>query len=258
MLGALTGLRTLHAIAIASPHDFTFFADDSGQPAIRPSTTGERYSFVFGGFVVRNADIARMRECWRAFKLQFFGNEDSEVKAQDLVAAESPIPDIREDLTRRDLLQGALAYLLHELQLRPVACILDKADVPDLFTTKTKAGGATVDKTWPFLSVAMQFGVFLRKVDALGCFVCDDPGQGSEAPWRDKIDDLVRQRPDVGARITQVTFVRSHSDEGVQLADVVAGLLRYQHERRELVRAGLGDALQRAMGDGLGLFHVHA
>lgn len=59
---------------------FTLYADDTGQPDIRPPVGGERHTFAYGGVVVPNSGIANMQRRWRDIKAEFFATRD-EVKA---------------------------------------------------------------------------------------------------------------------------------------------------------------------------------
>jgi hypothetical protein len=84
---------------------FTMYADDTGQPDIRPPADGERHTFAYGGVVVPDSGIENMERRWRDIKVDFFATRD-EVKAADFVRDDSPIPYISDTIDRRTLAQG--------------------------------------------------------------------------------------------------------------------------------------------------------
>lgn len=245
---------------------FTLYADDTGQPDIRPAANGERHSFAYGGVVVPNNGIANMQRRWRRIKADFFATGE-EVKAADFVREDSPIPNISDTLDRRTLAQGMLVAMMTALDLRPVGCFVDKAKVLEFLVKDddgnvklTKRGNCQLDKKWPFEIVAMFFGVFLEHQGARGRMVCDEPGQGKLEDWHARFAKLKSEGPAAQqiSRIDSLDFRRSHEEPGIELADVTVGLMRFAQEREEFIVDGLVEALRRAQAEGLGIMHAQA
>jgi len=197
---------------------FTLYADDTGQPGIRlPTEPDNRHTFAYGGVVCPDAELLNMQRRWAAFREEFFG-AGAEVKAEDFVRDDSPLPDISKTVDRRVLAQGMLAVVLDALELRPVACFVDKSRAPDLFITRTRKGHQQVDKKWPFEVVTMQFGMFLSVKDAHGCMVCDEPGQGKVEDGLTRFEALETSGPAAPyvSRIDSVSFDDSRDEAGLQ------------------------------------------
>jgi len=214
------------------------FIDDSGNKEYSPDGQYRRRGggrtpyFVFGGLLVTPAEAGYITRSMRDLKLRIFGDDDVEIKAHWLRRNDERTRRYLEpygleagDLT---LYTDAVYELMREASCKLVACVVDKAEVQQLYGDKA------------YYAPAIAYDCLLQRVqqemtDCKGeVHVTVDAMTGATSAGNQHLNLLKRQdsilqnrgstllRGMSFDRVGGIAFRDSKLDERLQLADLVA------------------------------------
>ena len=220
--------------------------DDSGQKAVRPSVA--RRCFVLGGVVLRCSQIERLRYTWTARR-----DGQEEIKARNYISS----------LGFENHLDWAEALLSIEMDhwgALPVWIAFDKSEAGPDVTIATRKGGRRIDVSKGITLLACSLASHFQHVEGCAESVFMDH-MSSESEELALQEEWRKTRGGMSGTLrrtlpTELTFVDSATNPEIQVADVVAGILRAAHEERRPIAPGLTRLLRRAEDQRLFGFHT--
>lgn len=252
---------------------YIFVADEMGTPGMAPGTSN---SFVFGGYVVLERHVSQAVEIWRQIKSEFCGTANVELKWKHFfVDADDPKIScpikVKNRSDRRHLAALGLDYLFHDALLVPVVAVSRKDRATDALITQSRKGKDKLDDDLMWLGPVAQFATFLSARRAKGKLCFD--GLGSEKQEKRRQESwsvqlqLIRNGeypPEafenlkkLSAIEEEIEFLDSSSNEAVQIADLVCGVIWKAAEGDEAFLSRLLDKYgPNASRQGLGIMHL--
>jgi hypothetical protein len=252
---------------------YVLAADEVGTPGMAPGTSS---SFVFGGYVVSEADVPRAVNVWRAVKAELCETADVELKWKHLIVdADDPrieVPLLAKDpCRRRQLAASALDRLFGSAPIIPVVAVSRKDRATDLFIVQSRKGKDKIDDDLMWLGPVAKFALFLGIREATGKLWFDRLGSERhetrrQETWSEQLaiaragglpSEVQKSLQQLVAIDQEIEFLDSAQNEAIQIADFVCGVIWQAAEGDEAFLARLIDRYgPSATREGLGILHI--
>lgn len=237
---------------------------------------GTSNTFVFGGYVVHKRDLAKTIEIWRGIKTEVCGSAEVELKWKHFFAVADD-PHITTPLLvksprgRRQLAASGLDRLFQNTPIIPAIAVARKDRATDALVVQSKTGKDKLDDELMWVSPIAQFALFLSLHKARGKLWFDRLGSEKQearrqAAWSEQLQmirdgkcpsGMVGNLHKLLAVDEQIAFLDSETNEAVQIADFVCGVIWQAAEGDESFLARLVHKYgPNATRQGLGLVHV--
>ena len=252
---------------------YILVADEMGTPGMSPGTSN---SFVFGGYVVHERDLPRAIKAWRRIKSEMCGSTEVELKWKHFfVDADDPKIDcpllVKNPVARRNLAALGLDYLFHDAPLIPVVAVSRKNRATSHFIVQSRKGKDKIDDDLMWLGPVALFAMFLNARKGRGRLCFDGLGSEKQEERRQTSWSKQLQMARSGEHPPQfesnfrkilaiddrIEFLDSKSNEAVQIADFVCGVIWQAAQGDEAFLARLVDKYgPNATRQGLGILHI--
>ena len=252
---------------------YILVADEMGTPGMSPGTSN---SFVYGGYVVHEADLTQVVEAWRKIKVEMCGSAEIELKWKHFfVAADDPHIDVpllvKNPRARRQLAALGLDYLFRNAPIIPAMAVARKDRATNAFIVQSRKGKDKLDDDLMWTGPVAQFALFLSLKHAKGKLWFDRLGSEKQemrrqASWSEQLQMIGpgRYPPEIEGNLKkllaideQIAFLDSEMNEVVQVADFVCGVIWQAAEGDEAFLARLVDEYgSNATRQGLGIVHI--
>lgn len=252
---------------------YILVADEMGTPGMAPGVSN---TFVFGGYVIAEGRLPQAVAAWRRIKTEMCGNADVELKWKhffvDAEDARIPTPlTIKNPRSRQQLAALALDHLFRESPIIPAVAVTRKDRATEMFIVQSKKGNDKIDDDLMWFGPVGQFALFLSVKQATGKLWFDHLGSEKHEARRqtDWSSHLHRIRagelpPQVLGNLNkllaideQITFLDSQTNETIQIAEFICGVIWRAAQGDEAYLAQFIDKYgSNATKQGLGILHI--